>query len=421
MPSFKVELLPHQKKMLESTAPIAGIYAGRGSGKSIAISWLVAILLLQNKKAIVFSTNFKQLSLVLIPEIKSRLEHLGVEYRHDKMTNSIYAKNGVVHLFSYENTDSVRGLTEIEYLICDEIALAPNDLLAIAAPCLRGQFEPKIRFASSPRAGSFWNTWIKEGVQKGTIEVFTATMMDNKFLSQASIELQMQAITDETLRRQEIYGEILDDVIENCIVNITDFVTERQGESRTFYCGIDFARMGNDSTSIVVRNDYEIIEIVNLQKADTNEICSTYRRLDNHYHFVNTYLDATGGYDIGFYDMLKDQYDLTEVNFANKSPDPNCNNARTFMYDTLAKAIKDGFFVNTVKYKDIYDALKVTSYIINGQGKKALVPKDEIKAIIGHSPDTLDALALSFYGSSELVEYKVTPTKQQQLINALFR
>ena len=178
---------------------------------------------------------------------------------------------------------------------------------------------------------------------------------------------------------------------------------------------------GNDSTSIVVRNDYEIIEIVNLQKADTNEICSTYRRLDNHYHFVNTYLDATGGYDIGFYDMLKDQYELTEVNFANKSPDPNCNNARTFMYDTLAKAIKDGFFVNTVKYKDIYDALKVTSYIINGQGKKALVPKDEIKAIIGHSPDTLDALALSFYGSSELVEYKVTPTKQQQLINALFR
>lgn len=152
MPNFKVELLPHQKKLLETTASIAGIYAGRGSGKSIAISWLVAILLLQNKKAIVFSTNFKQLSLVLTPEIKSRLQHLGVEFKHDKMTNSIYARNGSVHLFSYENADSVRGLTEIEYLICDEIALAPADLLAIAAPCLRGKFEPKIRFASTPRA-----------------------------------------------------------------------------------------------------------------------------------------------------------------------------------------------------------------------------------------------------------------------------
>lgn len=421
MPNFKVELLPHQKKMLESQAPIAGIYAGRGSGKSIAISWLVAILLLQNKKAIVFSTNFKQLSLVLIPEIKARLQHLGIEFRHDKMTNSIYAKEGVVHLFSYENADSVRGLTEIEYLICDEIALAPNDLLAIAAPCLRGKFEPKIRFASSPRAGSFWNTWIKEGMQSGSIEVFTASMMDNKFLSQASIEIQMKAITDESLRRQEIYGEILDDVIENCIVNITDFVTERQGDDRVFYAGIDFARMGNDCTSIVVRNGYEIIEIVNLHKADTNEIASVYRRLDNKYHFAHTYLDATGGYDIGFYDLLKDQYDLTEVNFAGKSPDQNCSNARTYMYDNLANAIREGFFINTLKYKEIYDALKVTSYIINGQGKKALVPKDEIKAIIGHSPDALDALALSFYGSSVLAEVKVTPQLQQHLINSLFR
>lgn len=421
MPNFKVELLPHQKKLLESTASIAGIYAGRGSGKSIAISWLVAILLLQNKKAIVFSTNFKQLSLVLIPEIKSRLQHLGVEFRHDKMTNSIYARNGAVHLFSYENADAVRGLTEIEYLICDEIALAPNDLLAIAAPCLRGNFEPKIRFASSPRAGSFWNTWIKEGMQAGSIEVYRASMMDNKFLSQASIEIQMKAITDESLRRQEIYGEILDDVIENCIVNITDFVTQSQGDDRHFVAGIDFARMGNDCTSIVVRNSFEIIEIVNLNKADTNEIVSVYRRLDNKYHFENTYLDATGGYDIGFYDTLKDQYNLTEVNFAGKSPDQNCNNARTFMYNNLANAVKDGFFVNTIKYKEIFDALKVTSYIINNQGKKALVPKDEIKAIIGHSPDALDSLALSFYGSNDITEIKVTPELQQQLINTLFR
>lgn len=269
--------------------------------------------------------------------------------------------------------------------------------------------------------GSAWNTWIKEGLQNGSIEVYRASMMDNKFLSQASIELQMKAITDESLRRQEIYGEILDDVIENCIVSITDFVTQSQGDDRHFVAGVDFARMGNDSTTIVVRNSFEIIEIVNLNKADTNEIVSVYRRLDNKYHFENTYLDSTGGYDIGFYDTLKDQYNLTEVNFASKSPDQTCNNARTFMYNNLANAIKDGFFVNSIKYKEIFDALKVTSYIINSQGKKALVPKEEIKAIIGHSPDELDSLALSFYGSYDSMEIKVTPELQQQLINSLFR
>lgn len=90
--------------------------------------------------------------------------------------------------------------------------------------------------------GSAWNTWIKDGLQNGSIEVYRASMMDNKFLSQASIELQMKAITDESLRRQEIYGEILEDVIENCIVSITDFVTQSQGDDRHFVAGIDFAR-----------------------------------------------------------------------------------------------------------------------------------------------------------------------------------
>jgi len=185
--------------------------------------------------------------------------------------------------------------------------------------------------------------------------------------------------------------------------------------------GCDFARGGVDNTSIVVRNSYEIVEVVNLHHADTNEICSVYRKLDMKYHFKGTYLDATGGYDIGFYDALKDQYNLTEVNFAGKSLDPNCNNARTYIYDCLARAIKNGFYINTVKYKDIFDALKSTSYLINSQGKKALVPKEEIKAIIGHSPDATDALALSFYGSHDAMEIKVTPELQQQLINTLFR
>jgi len=272
--------------------------------------------------------------------------------------------------------------------------------------------------------GSHWNTWIKNGMNDGSIKVFYGTMkdlVDKHKLSQESFDIQLQTITDETLRRQEIYGEILDNVIENCIVDLLDFVNEPSDDDRHFVAGIDFARMGNDSTCIVVRNSYRIVEVVNLHHADTNEIVSVYRRLDNKYHFENTYLDATGGYDIGFYDTLKDQYNLTEVNFASKSPDQNCNNARTFMYNNLANAIKNGFYVDTVKYKDIYDAIKATSYIINNQGKKALLPKEEVKLVIGHSPDALDALALSFYGSHDVMEIKVTPALQQQLINTLFR
>ena len=49
------------------------------------------------------------------------------------------------------------GLTEINLLVLDELCLAPADILAITAPCLRGNFTPIIRFGTSPRQGSVWN------------------------------------------------------------------------------------------------------------------------------------------------------------------------------------------------------------------------------------------------------------------------
>ena len=419
MATLDVKLLSHQKKLIQSTKSIAGIYGARGSGKSYIISWLCGLNLVQQKKTIVFSTNFKQLQLVLIPEISKRLEEMKVSFSHDKLTNTIRYKNGAVYLFSYENVDSVRGLTECEYLILDEIALAPNEILAVAGPCLRGDFTPKIRFASSPRAGSYWDEWIKNGILDGSIEVFTATMMDNTFLSKESIELQMSAIKDEKLRRQEIYGEILDATIENCIVNSYDFATVSAGYNNHYVCGIDLARYGVDSTCIVVRNANEIIELIKLNKADTSEICSVFRNLNMKYHFSATYLDGTGGYSTGVFDTLKKEVPIFEINFAQKSPDDKLANARTFIYDRLSNAIIDGFFIDTTKYYDVYNALIHTSYTITNSGKRILVPKEDIKIILGRSPDEADALALTFWEDNTIKP--VDSMRQQEFINLFFR
>lgn len=419
MKTLDVKLLPHQKKLIQSIKPISGIYGSRGCGKSYVISWMCGVNLLQQKKTIVFSTNFKQLQIVLIPEIIKRLEEMKVSFSHDKLTNTIRYRNGAVYLFSYENVDSVRGLTECEYLILDEICLAPQDILAVAAPCLRGNFDPKIRFASSPRQGSYWNEWVKKGILDGSIEVFTAKMTDNTFLSKESIELQLKAITDENLRRQEIYGEILDASIENCIINVTDFATISAGYNTHYVCGIDLARYGVDNTCIIVRNSNEIIEMIKLNKADTAEICSVFRSLNTKYNFSATYLDGTGGYSTGVYDALKNEVNIYEINFAQKSPDNNLANARTYIYDKLAKAIVDGFYIDTTKYYEIFNALTHTSYTINNSGKRILVPKEDIKLILGHSPDEADALALTFWEDNTVK--RIDSLKEQEYINILFR
>jgi hypothetical protein len=90
------------------------------------------------------------------------------------------------------------------------------------------------------------------------------------------------------------------------------------------------------------------------------------------------------------------------------------------MYDKLARAIKSGFYIDTYKFKDIFDALKATSCLINNAGKKSLQSKDKIKEIIGSSPDATDALALTFYEDENTYQVKITPDRQKELMNIIF-
>lgn len=145
------DLVHHQLQFVKSQDPIAGIYGGRGCGKTIALSCLVVVNLLQKKRQIVFGITSNQLASTILPEVKKRLDELKVSYTYDKYRKALDCCGGTAFFFTYENYETVRGLTEIEYLICDEIAKSKPDLLAVAAPCCRGNFTPKIRFCSTPR------------------------------------------------------------------------------------------------------------------------------------------------------------------------------------------------------------------------------------------------------------------------------
>ena len=131
-----------------------------------------------------------------------------------------------------------------------------------------------------------------------------------------------------------------------------------------------------------------------------------------------TALDATGGYDIGFYDRLKHSHpEIKEVNFGAASPNDIYLNNRAYIYGRLAEACEKGF---AIKDTEIRRALKYTTWTLTNNGKRQLVAKEKIKEIIGHSPDTTDALALSFY-DSDIETYKMDRVKAKNTINFLFR
>lgn len=335
--------------------------------------------------------------------------------QYNKADMTIEFNGGRAFGYSYENYENTRGQTDVSLLILDEVAMAPADLLDIVGPCLRGEgIKPRIRFCTTPRIGSIWNRRFKEHMTLGDWDIFTGSYKDNYKLSAESIALIESSVTDPMMRKQELEGEIMETSIENCILADVTLPARPKGNDNKYVMGIDMARYGNDSTVIIVRNSYNIVENVPLYHADTNKIAAEAERLIQKYKIDTIFLDATGGWGSGVEDYLKLSYHVVGINFGGKSNNEYNLNARADLYTNLVKAIDDGFYIDS---QTIIDELMATSYVITANGKKAIVPKEQIKEILGHSPDTCDALALTFAD----IDAPITPQRQAQLMNALFR
>lgn len=415
--NIEIKLLKHQRAFLESKSNKVILLAGRATGKSYVASIAAAMNLLMGKKLIVFAQTFSALQRNIFAEIVNRLDEWKVSYNYNKSSMIISVGNGICYGYSYENIESVRGLTNISVCIADEIALAPipEEFFAAVSPVMRGpNIIPKFYALTTPRGGSAWNELFKSDK---SWDIITATTFDNTFLSSESIQLMKESLTVE-MQQQELYGQLLDQKIDNCIIDIDKVNTVPNGSDEVYYCGIDFARYGSDNTCIVIRNGYSIVEMKKMNNADTDDIVNTYLTLCKKYNPLMTAIDSTGGYDIGFYDRLKHtNKEIIEVNFGSASDDEICANKRALIYFNLVSALENGFAIDD---NEMRQALRYTTWSLTANGKRILTPKDNIKRIIGHSPDSLDALALSFY-KIKAPTYTMDRQRVHNAINFLFR
>lgn len=394
-------LLPHQTKAKDSKKQISGIVGGRGCGKSIFLSAMALLEMIQGGKVLLFAQNYKSLSLNLFKEIKERFYECGFEPYVNNGTMSIKFANGELYGFSYENIDAVRGLSECSMLILDELALAPNTLFETVTPCLRGSKRPKrVIFGTTPKKGSIWNKWFRdESIEK---DIYTATMFDNTELDEEELNLQKNAIKDDAAYQQEILGTILDDDVEFGIIKQSEYPINKKQPFGIRKLGVDCAGSGGDYNVFVVTDDSSILEIVREQIADTYKLYNIANNLIQKYDIRRVNIDATGGFGNGLVDMLNHQKSgllINPVNFGQKAKKENYVNARAEMYFNLANKIREGFYIDNDQIKE---ELQYTTYQINGNGKTLLVPKVNIKELIGRSPDTSDALALSLYDLDEI-------------------
>ena len=391
------KLFPHQKAVITSQEPILYARMGRGSGKSYIASMLAVISLLKGKRTLAIAQTGQAIREVLVPEILARLnEIIPGKFKFNQTSNKIVFGKGIIYLGSYESLESLRGYTRISLIILDEAALAPPNIFEVVAFCMRDCDEqPKIRMMSTPRSAN----WLTEYVKKNNIPVITAKTSDNKRITEKEIELMKKASIDENSWRREFYGDEIDD--ENAGVLFTsNLLTSSPKFLRRnndgYAIGIDCSGLGKDSNVIVVRNQNEILDIVEKKIASNSELCSIVRGLITTHGKGNlSHIAIDEAYGLDLHERLSDAgITAAIVPFGGKAKNPAYANKRAEMYINLKKGIEE-YGLKGIN-DELYRELQATKYILNNNDKIQLIPKDEIKLNIGRSPDIADALALTY-------------------------
>ena len=201
------------------------ILSGRGWGKTRTGSeWLAQQVLAQPKApdgaptewAIIAET-FSDCRIMCVEGpsgILRVLQRLGVDYVYNKSSWQInFADGQKIHLFGADNPDAGRGFN-LAGVWADEVAkwrYPYETWFEGIAPALRIGKHPRACVTTTPKPITILREWIKR--EDGSVTITRGSTFDNSSnLSGAALTELEARYKDTRIGRQELYGELLDDV-----------------------------------------------------------------------------------------------------------------------------------------------------------------------------------------------------------------
>jgi hypothetical protein len=158
--------------------------------------------------------------------------------------------------------------------------------------------------------------------------------------------------------------------------------------------GGDVARQGDDDSAVARRQGKVIFPLRTMHIPDTSLVAAQFNmELDEHKADA-FFIDASGGYGVGVIDAMRQtNHDCIEVYFGGKATDQRYFDKRSEMYFELAKWIRSGGALPNDPI--LKEELLAHTYIFT-KDKFRLCSKDDVKEVIGRSPDKADSVALTF-------------------------
>lgn len=368
--------------------------------------WVIGRAKLKSLKQTTLNTLFEIfLDLGLKPD-----EH----YKYNSQVGEIKFYNDSIiilkDLFTYPsdpNFDSL-GSLEITGAFIDEVNQISEKAKNIISSRIRFKLDqyklrPRLLMTCNPAKNWVYSEFYKKDID-GNIEDYKkfipALVSDNPNISKFYVG-QLEKL-DEQSKKRLLYGkwEYED---KQAIINydkILDLFNNSLVITEDYYISCDVARKGKDKACILLWDGLSIIKSKAFDISLINEIVAHITSLKIEYNIGNNRIvidgDGVGG---GVVDYLPGSYDF--VNNSKPYSGENYQNLKTQCYFKLAELINNSLVSINEDDIDILTKENIISELacirkknIDSDGKIQMISKEEVKAIIGRSPDYSDAMML---------------------------
>lgn len=391
-----------------------------GGGKSyIGCAWIILLAIKYPKTRYLIGRSkldaLKKTTLNTFFEICANWNFIaGKHYNFNAGSNIITFFNGsevlLKDLFFYpsdRNFDSL-GSLEITAAFIDEANQITEKAKNIVASRLRYKLDdynlmPKMLMTCNPAKNWTYTQYYKpnkEGNLPTHRKFIQSLVDDNEYISR-HYKNQLQTL-DEVSKQRLLFGNWEYDTTNDSLINYDSIVNlfTSKGIPGEKFITCDVARFGADKTVFMVWDGLHIKYIKSLDKSAMTEVVEELKRLQQKYavNLNNIILDedGVGG---GAKDFLRCR---GFVNNSKALKGENYQNLKTQCYYKLADLINKGQVGVTCPDPEMSKAIleeleQVRSKDQDKDSKLKMIPKDNVKDILGRSPDFSDAMAMRMF------------------------
>jgi Terminase large subunit, T4likevirus-type, N-terminal len=438
-------LQPHQKQseIVRSNARFKVIRAGRKGGKTALeveiISFLATIsskklnltkhTFPSGRKILYIAPTQIQAREIVWVSFKNRLDGIA-KFNEQKMQIVVPNEDKdftTIMIGGWENRENYRGLTDVIHITFDEVDTLRNFFISY-----QDIFRPMFLdtggtadFIGTPKKESGNLRRLEKQAQADkNYECFHFTSKDNPYLSRTELELTELEYKDN---RESYRQEILAEYVENqgalfSFSALVDVFSNTIIKENARYLIVDIADDGSDKTIFSFWEGLEEYHREEFARLNTESIIAKIREYASGEKIPYSHIavDAIGvGAGVASSSMLdgiigfKSSYApiktdinpvvLPNVSYLKTTPIPLVSDYRNLRGQcgfTLANLVNNHLIASKVSGKQkevIIEELSCYQSVGVGDGKQMMTSKEDVKSILGHSPDASDCFIMRMY------------------------